>query len=499
MEIDQDFIDMHRKKQAIILSPETMKKDAMASLIIYGLSYVGITITMLTAGALSIPALVVMVASFAFCCYVYIAKGETEGSRTMMASSFLVAYIVAFFTISTPIYPFAFVTCFALTVYQDVLLVKCGSIATLVIHAVGLVKDLVTVGHLTQTDVLMILTTAACTYFAIAVAKQIYLATETNLAEISEKTDRAMAVAQKVTDLSAKIADRFGLITSGIDDISTQANENRDALKEISATSATNDQETKHQSEMTQNIYAAVEETNANAIHVQEDATRVSETVKSGVALSQTMKDHSAQVTEEINATREAVGSLVDEVKEVDSITDTILSISSQTNLLALNASIEAARAGEAGKGFAVVADEIRKLAEETRQSTEQISDIVSKLTSMANDSSVALNNAVDGITTQINQIEEVNRSFEATSGDVEELKGMVDGILDAISEISKHTGVIADSVVSVSENSGKMNELTDRGEADAESIYEIITQFKDTIAELNEEIEELKETVSEQ
>ena len=70
----------------------------------------------------------------------------------------------------------------------------------------------------------------------------------------------------------------------------------------------------------------------------------------------------------------------------------------------------------------------------------------------------------------------------------------MVDGILDAINEISKHTGVIADSVVSVSENSGKMNELTDKGEAEAESIYEIINQFKDTIAELNQDIAELKE-----
>lgn len=63
-------------------------------------------------------------------------------------------------------------------------------------------------------------------------------------------------------------------------------------------------------------------------------------------------------------------------VQQVEILTDEILNISSQTNLLALNASIEAARAGEAGKGFAVVADEIRKLADNSRETTNKIQNV---------------------------------------------------------------------------------------------------------------------------
>ena len=224
-----------------------------------------------------------------------------------------------------------------------------------------------------------------------------------------------------------------------------------------------------------------------------EDETRDGQAILNHtISKMNTLKDGAAVVTETVRGLQESA-------HEVSSIVEMITSISEQTNLLALNAAIEAARAGEHGKGFSVVADEVRKLAEQSKEATANISELL-------NGNAVQMDKTFRAMEEQSvnveNSVEEIHRSgekFTAIASHIESLSESINHISEIAQSVQQNNQRAVNSIEELSSGSSdadtKMQEevsnISAVTEEQAASMSEIAAATR-TLSEIAQELQQM-------
>ena len=169
--------------------------------------------------------------------------------------------------------------------------------------------------------------------------------------------------------------------------------------------------------------------------------------------------------------------------QQIRAATEIIAGISSQTNLLALNASIEAARAGEHGKGFAVVAEEIRALADQSKESTEQIGKVVKNLLDNSDVSVEITKEVSEAFLKQNKKIQDTEVIFNSLNQEIGKVNSSIHVIVSEVEGLDTHRQVIGNGIVS----------LTDCAQQNADSAQittENMEEFRQIVNECNEATE---------
>lgn len=138
-------------------------------------------------------------------------------------------------------------------------------------------------------------------------------------------------------------------------------------------------------------------------------------------------------------------------MEQIVKITKTISTIADQTNLLSLNASIEAAKAGEAGRGFSVVANEVKKLADQSKESSKEIKFIIDDILNKTSDTTKVAHNANKFMEEQMNIVKETDSSLRSIYESMESLMERVNNVSQSIKSALDSKENVLDSIENIS------------------------------------------------
>lgn len=308
------------------------------------------------------------------------------------------------------------------------------------------------------------------------------------------------ALLENAASVTNDVSDASQTLAASAEEASASSDEVNRTIDEIAKGATDQAQDTENAAKLANNLDVKFESLYANSQEISTNADNVKQVNEAGAKVLTDLKTKS----EENNQSTERIASSIKDLEEksidIGGILVTISSIAEQTNLLALNASIEAARAGEAGRGFAVVADEIRKLAEESSNSADEIKTIVTIIQEQTGNTVKIMDEFKSNADLQYKAVEDMDKSFEDISESIQSVSGQIDDIDVFITDMLKDKDAIIQSITNISavseETAAASEEVSatmDQQNAAVEAVANSADQLNDLSRQLSDQIRKFK------
>ncbi len=289
-------------------------------------------------------------------------------------------------------------------------------------------------------------------------------------------------------------------LTSSIEETADATKKITEAIQQVAAGLETQSHSTKESSRAMEEIAAGIQRIAETSSAAFDAAANTAEKAERGNDSAQRAVKQMEAVNETVAELSSIIHTLQNRSVEIGSIVGTIAEIAEQTNLLALNAGIEAARAGEHGQGFAVVANEVKKLALQTKASSDQVARLVESVRDDIVYAAAAMEKSEREVRQGVSIIDETGEIFrdivlasrnvveqvQEASAATEQISASSEQISASLQEMARISAASADNTDNVSASAGKqlaaMDLLTGAAHAlseQARQLFDVVSKFK--------------------